>query len=151
MEEAQEQRNVSLNASEMKLAEFERSVYRVTLQEEYTKDDLLNPSFWAHVAQSFRPTDLVEVYRVDGKVFAQLVVMSCDKTWAKMAILQYVDLAKAEKSSLDGMESEYMVKLRGPKRWSVIRRADNQILQENLFSESDAKNWLEVYINQKAA
>ncbi len=65
----------------------------------------------------FRRHDRVEVMPEDGSYYAELIVLSCDKLWAKMAVVQYVQLAEAETATDDG----YEVKWRGAKKHSVIR------------------------------
>lgn len=109
-------------------------------------DDLTRTDYWAHVAVNFSRGDEVKVLAVDDAFYAHLLVLSADRTWARMAVLYSKPLSAGVTEITGQMLEDYDVKLRGPKRWSVIRKSDNKVLMENLHQESDASRWLREYL-----
>ncbi len=143
-------RDVTLNPSGLTPAEHVRETWCITAAFGTRREDIENPSYWAHVAQKLRPKSKIEVFTEDGSFYAEYLVLSSDKTWAKVLNLRFVDLKKLAtipeeqaKTITDG----YEIKFRGPKKWSVIRKSDRAVLQEGLHSEQDAGKWLEVHLN----
>lgn len=146
-----EKRDVSLNPARMKPAEYNRTVFSVSIEHNITKEDLLLPQFWAHVAMSMKVNDRVEAFAEDGSFYAELLVVASDRTWAKMHMLSYHDLTKIVMDLGDDVMNEYLIKFKGPKAWCVIRKSDNAILNDKMHSDDDAKKWLEVHLKQRQA
>jgi hypothetical protein len=83
-----------LNMNRMKSGEYVRNIWVVTVESGVTKEDLTDVSFWAHVARSFKPYDHIEVRTDDGAYYAEFLVLSCDRTWAKVHEIRYVEFTK---------------------------------------------------------
>ena len=145
-------REVKLSPSGATPAEHVRNVWAVTSEFGVTKADIEAPDYWAHIAGRLRPRDRIEVMAADGSFYAEYLVTSCDRTWAKVAEVKYLDLTKA--SAVTGEQADlinagYEIKWRGPKKWSVLRRQDRAVLQEGLHSEADGNKWLAVHLNSQ--
>jgi len=137
----------------MKLAESEQVVYFATVETNVKREDLKDPSFWAHVAAQLRPKFEIKVYAEDGSFFAHYLVLACEKTWARVHELSFHDLAKSEitKDQLDVILKDYIVEYKGGNKWCVIRKSDNALMQSKLHSKDDALKWLQVHLNQAVA
>ena len=144
-----DKREVVLNPSGLDLAEQKRHVWSVVSAFGTTKADIENPSYWAHVAGRLRPKARIEVHAEDDSFYAEYMVTSCDKTWAKLVNLIYIDLTKSviTDEQAQGINDAYEIIFRGPKKWSVVRKSDRSVLQEGLHSREDCSKWLAVYLN----
>lgn len=144
-----EKREVVLNPSGLDLAEQKRHVWHVVAAYGTTRADIENPGYWAHVAGRLRPKARIEVHAEDDSFYAEYMVTSCDKTWAKIVNLLFIDLTKTSitKEQEQGINDAYEVTFRGPKKWSVVRKSDRAVLQEGLHSRDDGEKWLAVHLN----
>ena len=141
---------VRLSPSGITPAEGVRVVWAATAAYGVTKADIEDPAYWAHVASKLRPKARIEVYAEDDSFYAEYIVTSCDKTWAKVALLTYVDFTKVANVTEDqakGIADGYEIAFRGPKKWSVLRKSDRSVLQEGLHSRDDGNKWLAVHLN----
>ena len=120
-------RAVVLIDQRLKLAEFERNTWVVNAEHGTTINDVLEPAYWAHVAQKFRPYDRVEVRVDSGEWMLELLVLGCDRSWARMHVLHRHELAEVEPEM--PAAAKHRVEWKGPQlKWCVIRNADNEIL-----------------------
>lgn len=145
----EKKRDVRLSPVAATLAEHARNVWVATTERGHFKEDFENPAYWAHIASKLRPWDHIEVRAEDGTFYAEYLVLACDRTWARVRNLSFVSLTDSDVSlsQAEKIIGDYEIRFRGKKRFSVIRRSDNALLQENMHTESDAKKWLEVYLN----
>ena len=153
MEKATQQ----LSADRFKLAEHERNIHSITVEEGTTRAQIINPAFLAHVAAKLRPYDQVEVRCDDGALFAKLLVLQAERTWARVHVLEWHDLTtrdvamtQADEQAQAGSaapatdrEQEYLVAYKGPhKKWCVIRKADGGYMRETEDSKAAATAWM---------
>lgn len=139
-----EKRDVSLNPSRMTGAEFAHASYMATVEQGHTKEDLLNPNFWAHVAQKLRPYDEIKVRCDDDSFYATFLVLARDNTWAKLALISWTNLEDDVKTAIP---DEYEIKLRGAYlKHCVIRKKDGTVIKEQCQTKKEAAEWLESYI-----
>lgn len=152
-EQVKERPLPQLIGNKVKLEESVHNVWMVNGGVPYdtNKDDLINPEFWAHTAAKLRRGDEIKVLPDDDSFYAHLLVVACDRTWARVAMLSYVELREVHTQASAAMRGDYLVKLRGPKKWSVLRKSDNKVLIEGLHQEVDAQNWLDLYLENPNA
>ena len=141
-----EVRNITLNPAAATLAEHARNTWAVTVDPKTVRAEIESPSFWSHIAHRLKAKDHIEVYSADGSFYAEYMVLSSDRTWAKVVALSWIDLTTIKSEVSDEVMKSYTVKWRGPKRWSVLRNADNAVLHEGVHSEEDAHKWLEIHL-----
>jgi len=146
-----EKREVILNPTKMKPAEYHRTTYQAIVPPDVVKDDLMKPEFWSHVAATLKTGDRIDILCQDGSYFAEPLVCNADRTWAKVYMLSYHDLTKVTLDISEDILNNYEVRFRGPKAWSVIRKDDNSVLQEGLHSEEDGHLWLKLHLKQRVA
>lgn len=123
-------------------AEFVRNVHRATPEASTQFKDVLESSYWAHVAKGFALHDKIEVIPEGSAWYAQLLVVGCSKLHAKVQTLYFVKLTQESKEKKD--ESKFSVEFKGPQRkWSVIRASDKSYAKEGFDNKEDAQKWLE--------
>lgn len=139
----EKKRSMSLNDKRMKEAEFLRSLWVVTVETGTIRSDLLTPEFWSHVAYRFKPYDRIEVRCDDGLYFAEYLVLSCDRTWAKVKELSFIALTSEDIAMTQDELEIYEYKFRGPHgKHSIIRKHDKAVMIEKLDSKELAMDWL---------
>lgn len=128
----------------IKGAEYARNTHRAYPEATAQLKDVLDPSYWSHVAAKFALYDVVEVIPDGGAWYAQLLVTGCSKQHAKMSVLlaQKLRVEEAPKQE-DAPKPKFVVEFKGPQRkWSVIRTSDKAYVKEGFDSKEDAAKWL---------
>lgn len=140
--------SMPINHSKFKQAEYVRNVWAVTPEDGVTLDQVLEPSFWAHVAANLKPWDKIEVRAEDGTYYAELIVLQAARSWAKVRMIHQVELdeAPAENNDVPG----YHVKFAGRAKWRVIRKVDNEVIHQGAACEQEAKDWLTEHLSATA-
>lgn len=146
--------NRKLLVTQIKEAEYVRRDYVVTPPQGTTMQEMLEPMYWAHVARQLRPFDRIEVRFADGKAWAELIVRVAEPLAVKVAILRHRDF-EIEQGKSSGPELEipdgYEVKHRGLAKWSVIRLADQEVLEKGFQDRTAAIVWLHGTLARLAA
>lgn len=111
---------------------------------------LLEPAFWAHHGVKLKPMDEIRARAEDGTWMANFLVLDCSRTWAKVKQLDYHSLTSGDVAVTQASEAEvkavmdaHQVVHRGPHKWSVVRKSDKAVLEENLGEKEKATAWLE--------
>lgn len=144
---ADEKRRNQLSPTRFTGTEYAYNTWSVNAEQGTTRDDLKSPDFWSHIAHKLRAGDEIRVLAEDHTYLARFLVVASDRTWARVHEIEYVDLqTKVEEADVAVIVDDYEVKLRGPKRWSVIRKSDRAVLQENMHTQDDARQWLARYL-----
>ena len=133
----------------LKLAEAARNYWVVTVEQGTTRDDLKRPEFWALVSKDFRPYDRIDVQCDDGTFFAEYVVRTADRTWAKVQELAFHSLGTKDVSLTEAEALEqrkrYEAKYRGPHlRYCVERKDGDKVtrIKDGCQDEAAALTWL---------
>lgn len=113
--------------------------------------DLLVPGFWAHHAIKLKPFDQIRARAEDGTWVGFYIVLDSSRTWAKVHCLSShplttgdVALTQANESGVKAFVEQHQIMHRGPRAWSVVRKADKSILAENM-TKDEAATWLEAH------
>lgn len=140
-----------------KPAEVARNWWVVTVEQGVTREDLRRPEFWALVAAKFKPYDRVEARCDDGTYFAEYIVLSADRAWAKMHELRFEalgtqDVSLTEANAAD-IRKRYEIKWRGPHLKHCVERKDGSAverLKEGCQDQAEASQWLEEHLKTVA-
>ena len=144
------ERTIQLNPNRMKRAETLRTLYAVNAEHGTDREDLLKPDYWCHIAAKLTPLDRLEVRADDGTWWAEYLVISCDRTWAKVKELRWLELSNVAADDSDLSELEY--KWRGPQaKHSVVRKSDQSVMAEKLNTKDEALVWIANYNRNQAA
>lgn len=129
------------------MAEHKFNVFAVTVEPGITKADVLRTDFWAHVSKQLRVSDKIILTVDDGSIYGELLVIASDRLWAKMHILQWVNLQTRDVSETQAAgpspEDNYLIEWKGNvKKHVVIRKSDQAILHEGDQTKAEAAAWL---------
>ena len=137
----EKKRSVQVNPNRMKRAETLRTLWCVNAQPGSIREDFLQPEYWSHIAALLEPLHRLEVRADDGTYWAEYLVISCERTWAKVKELRWVDLTEVAEEDLSLTEYKYL--FRGPHcKHSVIRIKDKVVMAEKLPTKDDALAWI---------
>lgn len=148
---------MALMQDKLKQADYVRNLFAVTLPFGIKFEEVLNPEYWAHTASKLHPTDRIEIMDEEGTYFAEVMVISCAKNWAKVSVLRFNELseaipeAKAEGvKGIEDRKNEFKIDWTQASKARVIRISDRQVIQENFPSKADAEKWLVSYLTSMA-
>lgn len=143
------ERDNKVTPMRMKEESFGTLRYQVVAELGTVKEDLERPDFWAHVASKFQPYTHLTVRPDDGAWFAEALVLSAGRTWAKVKVLHYFPLTSSDVDQSEDFQMEgHTVKYRGEHfKYAVVRSKDGDILKENFTSKRDAIAWLSDYLD----
>ena len=151
-----------LDAARFKLAEAQRNVYQVVIEPGTTRKQILDPAFFAHVARELRPYYKLEIIADDGTLYAEAIVLTAERTWARIHITQWHPLgtkdvslsvadAAAHEKNATPPEILHRIEYKGPhKKWCVIRNQDGGIVREKEESKANATLWLQEWLKVTA-
>lgn len=134
------------------VAEFARTVFAYTPSENVTYDELLEPAFWANVGHKVKPGCQIEVLAPDMSWFANFIVISCARTWIKLApVSGRVSLVATKKQAksvdLDHDEKGYDISFKGQsKKFCIVRKSDLKEIKDGLPTEEEAKIFLKNHL-----
>lgn len=139
-----------LASTRIKEAEFLRKMYVADCDIGTRPEDLLDPAYWAHVSVRFKPMDRIEARAADGTWLAELVVLESSRTWARCHMLSCHNLTSTDVSMSQATTAEakgdaepvYEVVHRGPRKWSVVRRSDREVMHEGEARREGAEAWI---------
>lgn len=138
------ERSLILDPARRKLAEFTMSVHTVNCELGTEIDDLKNPSYWAHVGSEFRPYDQIWARAEDGTWVAHLMVLGCDRNWAKMHILAVHKLTTSDVALTEAAQAKHTVEWKGPQhRFAVIRKEDAAVIKAGFADKIEATAWMQ--------
>ena len=124
--------------------------YDAEIPQAVTPQDLLNPAFWAHHAVRLRPMNEIRARAIDGTWIADLVVLDCSRTWARVHILAVHRLTTGQVAETQASEQDvkayiegHKVVYRGQHKWSITRNSDKAVIEEGIAEQDVAKARLE--------
>ena len=124
------------------LAEEYRQDWVVNVKADVHKDEVLDPAFWAHVAEMMKPFDTIEVRWEDGSLIRNLRVVWAQKGYARVHLVSDEELEKVNPDS-EVKSMTYEVRWKGPvKRFAVIRRKDQKEIQDGFMDKAAANKWI---------
>jgi hypothetical protein len=124
---------------QLQTSETARNHYVARPEAAVTREQMLRPAFWSHVAKMLRAGDRIDALSADASWFMELVVRASDGVEVAIGELRFVAFDAIAQRNPDDYEIAY----KGPVvRWRITRKADGVIVQENLQSKLAAEAWL---------
>lgn len=124
-----------------KIADYVRTEFVVTPEAGTPFEALLAEHYWAHCSLNFRPGSKLEVHPPEGHYYAELIVQDCGRLFAKVAVLNKVNLHAVE-VGVDAGPQAYSVKYCGPNAlWCVHRKVDGALIKSELGTKDAALEW----------
>jgi len=141
MSEQEKKRSIQIDPGRMRLAEYDRQDWVANAPEGTVIEDITEPSFWSLMAAQMKPYDRVEIRADDGTWLAEVLVLGCDRTWARVHLLNHYKLSTADVSLTQSVRHESF--WRGPQhKWCVKRLTDNEIVKSGCATREEASTWL---------
>jgi len=145
-EQTHDKRDVVLNPQRIGLAEYRRQDYVVNAEIGTTIQDIMEPSYWAHVASQMQPYDHIEVRMESGEWIAELIVLAVGRNWLKVFLAANHEL-EAVDPDMERKTATHVIKWRGPQhRHSVVRLLDDAVLQDGFEDKPAAQAWLDNHL-----
>ncbi len=143
--EVAKKRAVVLDPQRKQGAEYVRNDWVVNAEQGTEVDDVLAPGYWSHVAGSLSAYDRIEVRIDTGEYLLELLVKQCGRNWAQVALLHHHDLIGEVKTG-EAVDSDFEAVWKGPHlKWCVLRKSDDQLLEQKLGTRGAADAWIISY------
>lgn len=143
-------RALILNPQRMGLAEQLRQDWVVNAEEGTAVQDVLDPSYWAHMAAQLQVYDHIEVRLETGAWLLELIVLDVGRNYARVYVAQKYDFAEVDVTAPSNAIT-HRVDWKGPQRKHVvIRLSDSAVLQEGFSDKKEAIAWMENHIRVSA-
>lgn len=135
---------VSLSPNRLQREEQYFGRYAIVLSTDVDLDTAMKPEYFAHVGNRLRPFDTIRLMAEDGSFYADTVVASAGQGFAKLVMVNIVQMA-SEETSFEA-EPTAFVKWGGPHgKWQVIRTSDKMKLKDGFDEKADAEKYATDY------
>lgn len=156
-----------LKTSHIRPEQFATSRWAINVPAGSTIKDLVSPDFYANIANQLGKNDYIRALFDDGSYIVDLLVTEVDTknqtpVWIRTVITNVVNIAEAEEKTKEILKQEikqekevvtgelshpdYEIKFRGAKKYSIIRKNDKAVLQEDLLTKEAANEALKELI-----
>ncbi len=112
--------------------------YMLKVQRGVTAEDIMDPTFWNHVASQLREFDRIEVVSEDKAWWGLFLVVSAGAREARLMQLSFAE-GKAQTSKA---KPDLEVKFRGLRKFSLVRIADGEVIEEDIPTKEEAEQRL---------
>ena len=109
------------------------------------KDELENPDLWVNVAGKIEMGSEVRCLADDMSFVAYAICTFSQGSTAKLKVLEFHELDEVDYKELAVEADDYEVKLRGPRKWSIVKKSDGSIVKEDIATQLKAMQELEEY------
>lgn len=124
------------------LAEQRRNIWLATASGVITEADVLEHSFWAHVARHLQPCDEIIVMHESNEWRLHLAVLSVDKVGASVGVIIANNWREVAKDALD-VSDAFSVRWRGPyDRFGVVRKDTGEVIKAGFQTKEAALDFL---------
>jgi hypothetical protein len=118
------------------LAEHARQFWVATVEKEVTLDQLLEPSFWAHIARRVTPGARIEVHTDAMTWMAELYVRSTGESGISVSPLSFHEFTSKD---METETKDYTIKHRGAyAKWSIMRKSDGAVIEDKIQTAQEA-------------
>ena len=129
-----------LMESDLSLMQSLQVIYTATPPVGTTREDMLKPIFWSHVARKLKPMFEIWAMPKDGAWYGKWLVLYADNVQAKLKELQFYSLDTLIEPDADS--DPYLVKfISPPVRYGIIRKADKVVVKDRFETKELAYAW----------
>ena len=129
-----------LSEADISLTESLQIFYTVTPPTGTTREDMLKPIFWSHVARRLRPLAEIRAIPKDGKWYGVYLVLYSDHLQAKLKELSFHNLEAIEEPDITS--DPYIVEwISPPVKYGVRRKADKHVVKDGFPTKEQAIAW----------
>ena len=138
-------------------AEFASRNFVAYVDQGTALERILEPDYWTHHAAKLQPWAGIEARAKDGTWMAELRVLDCSRTWAKVKLLRFVSMTTGDVAMTQASDQEvakvaegYKVVHRGPRGWSVVRQdTERTVVHEQEATREGAEDWLKKHAEKE--
>lgn len=131
------------------LAQHEYQQFHATIHPHRNTEELLTePSYWAHVAGKMQMGCEIRCLAEDFSWRATLVCTFAQGTVVRLKLIDFTPLDHVE---VDVQNDDYEVKLRGMRKWSIVKKDTGEVVQEDIATKAEAIKALQDFIRALAA
>lgn len=117
-----------------------------------TIEEMLEPSYWAHVAKRLAPWDQLVIRAEDGSLYAEAIVLESGQLHAKIMLKPGypIDLQVSEPDVGTAIPEGYSIKWTGPvRKYAVVNRTEK--VRDGFSDRGAAQAWLGNYVRTSLA
>lgn len=122
-------------------AEFVRGTYAHESAAGVSKDELIKPDYWAHVARQVPAGSIIQVVPEDQAFFAEYYVVAATSNSLTLKQIRYIKLeAVADESEVAEEDSHFCkVKWGSPtSKYQIIRKSDLAVVKSGIPTKEQA-------------
>jgi len=127
-----------MKISDLQLRDFAYQSFNLLVDRDTDRADILKAEFWTIYAGSFSAGSEIRVIAEDNTWVMRLIVTHVDGTDIRVIQESFTELVKCKKSKpvveIDG----YEVKMRGKKKWCVIKQSDGTVVKDMIATKDEA-------------
>lgn len=113
---------------------------------------VLEPKYWAHCSSELAPEDVITVMPEGAPYRAELLVLDAGTGFAKVVVINCIDLEKHEVTGELPSTDDYDVRWTGRHtKWRVVRKSDKKVMVEDLKTKQDGYGWISNHKRAMAA
>ena len=133
---------MALSVLGLKPAETVRNVYQINIPAGTTPEELLEPTFWSHVAAKLRAGDRIEVVTGDAAWFAELRVMEVGRAGSFGARVAFTTspVALSNEHVLPVL-NDFEARPSGA-GWQVFKVGSTEPVKTDLPDQISAQKWI---------
>lgn len=136
--------------NDLVVATYARPDFRVIVKDPRTTlEDVLRPEYWTNVGAKLaatikdHPFAVIEMIWDDSSKYVRLLVLDASQVWAKVKLLEFVDLTKVEAEEPPAATPDFIVKYVSPSvRWAIVRVSDGERVKAGIGSKEEAEKEL---------
>ena len=129
-----------LRNNQFKATETVQQAFTCTPSGGVTKDEIMEPTFWAAVCSGVQPFAIIQVMPEDSSFYARLLVRSVGPSSLKVFMLEYHDLDVAVE---EPEAPAYTVGWAGPSaKYRVTRTVDKRVMIDGFVTKDEANTWI---------
>ena len=129
---------VPLRPSEWGLTQHKTRQFNAMVSGTKTVKDLEDVEFWASVAPQMEIGSEIRCVADDMSFVAYGICTYAQGAIAKVKILNMYDLDAVEPDDMEGNYSDYIAKLRGPKKWCIVQQSTGDVIKEGIPTQLEA-------------
>jgi hypothetical protein len=138
----------ALQTNRFSNAEYKRTTHHVEAPVGDTLADMLNPSYWSHVARLLKPMDIIEAVADDNTFEASFRVIACSVNWAKVAMRSYTSYQDSQEFSVPAnVAVDYLIEHAGNHdKWRIVRKSDKAVIASKMATKDEADAALKQHV-----
>jgi len=126
---------------------FEHRVTRLdaSVSGKLSTEELEDPALWVNIAGKMTMGTEVRCLADDMSFVAYGVCTFSQGSTVKIKIYAMHKLDQVDADKMGDITSDYEIKLRGPKKWCVMKKSDGTVIKEGIATQLEAMREMEDY------